>query len=401
MATPNYDFTTISGTGKINIANDVNTPLNQIDTALKEVADQTAASLAAKAPTNHASPNTTYGAGNATNYGHVRIVDSGDTAASGGVAASPKLVNDKITAALGGVEKTHFVVFGDSWSDESVEQAVWVPRFAEISGLTKHNYAINGGSFAKGSYTTEFNNFKADEFDKSKIACVIFLFGVNEYTDSTNASAVAANIDSLCDQVKTQTDAPIYHFFNYRYSDDTGTFSIFNTVKFWKNVMDSVEANNWHPVFMHSWFEVSDWVSANYFHLTTACQSNFLPRNIYATIFGGQVIEKPTYVFDPDWHGLQVLFDVHETSIEIGGFIVSGSTKESKTFSLVKPLPFPFSIMDFATMTTTADGAKVFAIQSTPSNQSLTVAVEQYVASGRIIPFHFTQQLGCTNILTS
>ena len=401
MATPNYDFTTISGAGKINIANDVNTPLNQIDAALKEVADQTAASLAAKAPTNHASPNTTYGAGNATNYGHVRIVDSGDTAASGGVAASPKLVNDKIASALGGVKKTHFVVFGDSWSDESVEQAVWVPRFAEISGLTKHNYAINGGSFAKGSYTTEFNNFKSDNFDKSKIACVIFLFGVNEYTNSTNASAVAANIDSLCDQVKTQTDAPIYHFFNYRYSDDTGTFSIFNTVKFWKNVMDLVEADNWHPCFMHSWFEVSDWLSANYFHLTTACQSNFLPRNIYATIFGGQVIEKPTYVFDPDWKGLQVVFNVNQTNIEIDGFTVSSTTKESKTFNLAKPLPFPFNLLDFATMTTTNDGAKVFAIQSTPSNGSLTVAVDDYAVAGRILPFHFGQQLGATNIFTS
>lgn len=39
MATTNYNFTELVGTNKINLVNDINTPLQQIDTALKGVAD--------------------------------------------------------------------------------------------------------------------------------------------------------------------------------------------------------------------------------------------------------------------------------------------------------------------------------------------------------------------------
>lgn len=39
MATTNYNFTELVGTNKINLVTDINTPLQQIDTALKSVAD--------------------------------------------------------------------------------------------------------------------------------------------------------------------------------------------------------------------------------------------------------------------------------------------------------------------------------------------------------------------------
>lgn len=47
-----------------------------------------------KAPTNHASTATTYGAGTGTNYGHVKLSDSTDTAygANDGIAATPAAV---------------------------------------------------------------------------------------------------------------------------------------------------------------------------------------------------------------------------------------------------------------------------------------------------------------------
>lgn len=54
------------------------------------------------APTSHASSATTYGAGNASNYGHVKLTDStsATNAASSGVAASPKMVRDSISRAV-------------------------------------------------------------------------------------------------------------------------------------------------------------------------------------------------------------------------------------------------------------------------------------------------------------
>lgn len=49
-----------------------------------------------KAPTNHASTANTYGQGSSTNFGHLKVVDSGTAAASTGTAASPKMVNDAV-----------------------------------------------------------------------------------------------------------------------------------------------------------------------------------------------------------------------------------------------------------------------------------------------------------------
>lgn len=51
-----------------------------------------------KAPTNHASTANTYGQGSSTNFGHLKVADSGSAAASSGTAASPKMVTDQISA---------------------------------------------------------------------------------------------------------------------------------------------------------------------------------------------------------------------------------------------------------------------------------------------------------------
>lgn len=52
-----------------------------------------------KAPTNHASAANTYGQGSPTNFGHLKVVDSGTAAASTGTAASPKMVSDAVNVA--------------------------------------------------------------------------------------------------------------------------------------------------------------------------------------------------------------------------------------------------------------------------------------------------------------
>ena len=51
-----------------------------------------------KAPINHASTANTYGQGSSTNFGHLKVEDSGSAAASSGTAASPKMVADQISA---------------------------------------------------------------------------------------------------------------------------------------------------------------------------------------------------------------------------------------------------------------------------------------------------------------
>ena len=58
-----------------------------------------------RAPKNHATTDTTYGAGTSSNYGHVKLSDATNgtaAAASGGTAATPKAVADALTAVSNG-----------------------------------------------------------------------------------------------------------------------------------------------------------------------------------------------------------------------------------------------------------------------------------------------------------
>jgi hypothetical protein len=74
-----------------------------------------------KAPTDHASTANTYGQGSPTNFGHLKVADSGSAAASSGTAASPKMVTDQITALKSALAPTAIVAartvnYGDNIS---------------------------------------------------------------------------------------------------------------------------------------------------------------------------------------------------------------------------------------------------------------------------------------------
>lgn len=74
-----------------------------------------------KAPINHASTANTYGQGSSTNFGHLKVTDSGSAAASSGTAASPKMVDDQINALKTAIAPTALtaaknVAYGDGIS---------------------------------------------------------------------------------------------------------------------------------------------------------------------------------------------------------------------------------------------------------------------------------------------
>lgn len=62
-----------------------------------------------KAPTNHASTANTYGQGSSTNFGHLKVADSGNAEASSGTAASPKMVTDQINALKSALAPTALI----------------------------------------------------------------------------------------------------------------------------------------------------------------------------------------------------------------------------------------------------------------------------------------------------
>ena len=95
--------TTVEGT-----ANNNKTDIASLDTRMGEAEgniteaqndiDGLQTAVDGKAPTNHASTANTYGQGSSTNFGHLKVADSGSAAASSGMAASPKMVTDQINA---------------------------------------------------------------------------------------------------------------------------------------------------------------------------------------------------------------------------------------------------------------------------------------------------------------
>ena len=95
--------TTVEGT-----ANKNKTDIASLDTRMGEAEgniteaqndiDGLQTAVGGKAPTNHASTANTYGQGSSTNFGHLKVADSGNAAASSGTAASPKMVADQISA---------------------------------------------------------------------------------------------------------------------------------------------------------------------------------------------------------------------------------------------------------------------------------------------------------------
>lgn len=86
--------TTVEGTANKNKAD-----VASLDTRMGVAEGNISNLKTGKAPTNHASTANTYGQGSSTNFGHLKVVDSGTAAASTGTAASPKMVNDAVNVA--------------------------------------------------------------------------------------------------------------------------------------------------------------------------------------------------------------------------------------------------------------------------------------------------------------
>lgn len=78
-------------------------------TAAEGDIDELQTAVDGKAPTNHASTANTYGQGSSTNFGHLKVADSGSAAASSGTAASPKMVTDQINALKSALAPTALI----------------------------------------------------------------------------------------------------------------------------------------------------------------------------------------------------------------------------------------------------------------------------------------------------
>lgn len=193
------------------------------------------ASEATKAPTDHASEETVYGVGNAVNYGHVKIADTGVTDASASVAASPKYVSDvkteltdklgdcctkgELTDKLGGyytkgeadglfVAKTTqgdsiLACVGDSilagWSNEHLDGIpAWDTYLGNELGFSEGNIfkdCVGGAGFDSGTtIAQEVDTLKGTIQSAGKrledVSIVVLGAGINDVRNKRSASSV-------------------------------------------------------------------------------------------------------------------------------------------------------------------------------------------------------------------
>ena len=266
---------------------------------------------------------------------------------------------------------TEIVIFGDSWSDTAVPQAQWVPQFANLAkGYNVHNYSANGAMFYDGSMQTLKNQFINDtSFDKSKIACVIMVEGTNDYrsyTTSTSATSNATYVSQLSqfvtDVLAECPDTALFHHFpNYTFRDTEATTereycNQAYEIRWWCDGASGVfykmqNANTryiGHEMF--SWFGVNDWLSTNYNHLTLEANKDFMSRNIFAAVFGGDIMRHTTGVYKSSVGVSTLVYDIDESLKQtIGILCVADGT--SHTITYPKPLPFAWwtSHMAFGT----------------------------------------------------
>lgn len=168
------------------------------------------------APIDHASAEATYGVGNTSEYGHVKLVDTMDTEPGGvsaGGAATPKMVSDSMEA------KTHIVCIGDSFTSDKVRSFSWPTQLPER--YTVHNYASGGSGFithGSQSGTGETNHtfveqiadaVADDSYNHALVKAVIIYGGYNDFRANTdtskpdNQSDVRAAMGIACKNAET------------------------------------------------------------------------------------------------------------------------------------------------------------------------------------------------------
>lgn len=203
--------------------------ISQNASAITAEEQRATAAEATKAPTDHASEETVYGVGNAVNYGHVKIADTGASDASESVAASPKYVSDvkteltgklgELTGKLGDyytkveadkifVTKTSqgdsiLACVGDSilagWSDERPESIpAWDTYLGSELGFIEDNIykeGIGGAGFDSGTtIEQEVNTLKSKIQSAGKkledVSIVVIGAGINDVRNKRSASSV-------------------------------------------------------------------------------------------------------------------------------------------------------------------------------------------------------------------
>lgn len=175
---------------------------------IQQQIDQIDTELGGKAPTDHASDQTTYGVGSSTEYGHVKLSDeAGASDATSGTAATPKAVNDVDTFAHA---QRIMIAIGDSFGVDSVTSPnFWHTFVAQGLGLRGVNYCEGSTGFATRNPSSQRNftdniqrAYDDDSFDNALVDYIVCFGGLNDRIQ-TSAAAISTALDTFMKKCHT------------------------------------------------------------------------------------------------------------------------------------------------------------------------------------------------------
>lgn len=185
--------------GKVAVSAVTSTELGYLDGVTSAIQTQ----INGKAPTAHASTATTYGIGTSSNYGHVKLSDStsSTSAASAGIAASPKAVKTAYDLAAGKADKSAGIFYIVGTGDTA---GTWLGAHDDITkyfdGLTiAYKPSVAGLS---GTTTLNINSLGAVTVVRNASTAISTAFPVNSVvlltytTDDGTAYFKVADYDS-------------------------------------------------------------------------------------------------------------------------------------------------------------------------------------------------------------
>lgn len=154
------------------------------------------------------------------------------------------------------------VIFGDSWSDPTVEDAVWGVTVGGMMNAEVHNYARNGCRHSNGTFESMYQAFVNDDtWDKSTITDCVLVYGVNDqYTSPIDQTQEPAVIRAFYAAVISQipNGVPIHWIINHTYGYYHNSYTV--QKYYWDYVIQSIGANDLRmiPHFCFDWFNVDE-----------------------------------------------------------------------------------------------------------------------------------------------
>lgn len=181
---------------------------------------------------------------------------------------------------------TEMVVFGDSWSDPDVTEAVWPQYVADELRLNLHNYAHNGAGYVlpnNNLISTQVATATADtSYDKDLVKYVVLGGGINDYRLGVTMNNLRSAIISIYNSCKTLfPHAKIIYVNNFQYPY-TATQS-----EYWYKLQYTMSTSGVNVLNQDGFFK-DEFFLDNKFHLTVAGQKLY-GSNVLSALSGGQI----------------------------------------------------------------------------------------------------------------